>query len=74
MGRPGILAELKRNGWSLRSLSIANGYRPKSIENALRRPWPRGENIIAAAIGVAAEELWPDRYARRAERRERGAA
>jgi len=63
--RPAIIAALSRKGWSLRRLSLANGYSAKS-GLVLREPWRRAEEIIAAAIGVPAEEIWPDRYRSRA--------
>ncbi|WP_133822808.1 helix-turn-helix domain-containing protein [Rahnella sp. BIGb0236] len=30
--------------------------------NALARPWPKGEMIIAKTIGIEAKEIWPSRY------------
>lgn len=30
--------------------------------NALARPWPKGEMIIAETIGVDPKEIWPSRY------------
>ena len=60
--RPAIIAALSRKGLSLRGLSLANGYAAKSLGFALRQPWLRAEQIIAHAIGVSADEIWPDRY------------
>ena len=57
-----IKAALEKNGWSLRKLSEANGYAARTIGVALHRHWPRGEQIIAAAIGVKPEDIWPSRY------------
>ncbi|EEJ2444476.1 helix-turn-helix domain-containing protein [Salmonella enterica subsp. enterica serovar 13,23:y:e,n,z15] len=25
-------------------------------------PWPKGERLIAEALGVAPEKIWPSRY------------
>jgi Ner family transcriptional regulator len=72
--RPAIIAALSRKGWSLRGLSLANGYSAKSLGLALRQPWLRAEQIIAAAVGVEPETIWPDRYKSReafAQRRAR---
>ena len=63
-----IGAALKKCGWSLRRLSVHHGYSPTVVENAIRRSWPRGERLIAEAIGVPPEEIWPERYAARAEK------
>jgi len=63
-----IVAELRRAGWSLRRLSRARGYHPNALANALSRPWPKAEAIIAEAIGRKPEEIWPDRFAARASR------
>lgn len=57
-----IVAALRKRGWSLRRLSVHHGYSPTVLAVALRRPWPQGEEIIAATIGMTPPELWPDRY------------
>lgn len=42
-----------------------HGYAaPTTLTNALARPWPKGERIIAQAIGVSPAEIWPSRYAK----------
>lgn len=48
---------------SLRALSIRNGYSPNTLANVLRMPWPKAEKIVADAIGVKPETIWPTRYA-----------
>lgn len=58
-----IVAALRKRGWSLRRLSIAHGYAPNTISQAIHRPWPKGERVIADAIGVRAEDIWPSRAA-----------
>lgn len=65
---PTIIAALWNKRLSLRRLSIANNYSPGTLANAIRKDWPRGESIIAAAIGVEPSVIWPSRYARRAQR------
>ncbi|WP_082161037.1 helix-turn-helix domain-containing protein [Candidatus Competibacter denitrificans] len=57
-----VVAALRKAGWSLRKLSQALGYKPTTLSVALRRPWPKGERLIADAIGVPPEEIWPGRY------------
>ena len=60
--RADIKAALEKAGWSLRSLGKEYGYSPGSLKLALRKPWPKAEAIIAAAIGVKPWEIWPSRY------------
>ena len=57
-----ILAALKKKNISLASLSRSHGLSSSTLANALSRDWPRGELIIANAIGVQPHEIWPSRY------------
>lgn len=64
--RADIIAALHKAGWSLRQLSLQHGYSQAStLKNALDRPWRKGEQIIADAIGVPPEEIWAGRFAQR---------
>lgn len=65
--RADIVAALRKAGWSLRRLSRYHGYEAGSLGQALKRPWPRAERLIAEAIGVAPEAIWPTRYASRSQ-------
>lgn len=60
--RADILAAVRKKCGSLASLSRQHGLSSGTLGNALIRPWTKGENIIAAAIGFRAEEIWPSRY------------
>ncbi len=61
--RADIVASLRKAGWSLRRLSTHHGYStPGTLTTALDRPWPKGERLIANAIGVHPWEIWPSRY------------
>lgn len=60
--RADIKAALEKRGWTLRRLSQARGMAPTYLANALDRPVPRGEAIIAEVIGVPAQQIWPSRY------------
>ena len=66
--RADVVAALKKKGWSVRALSIEAGLAPDTLRVALQTSYPKGERIIAAAIGVKPEEIWPTRYAARAFR------
>jgi len=63
--RADIVAELKKKGWSIAALSRNAGLSTNTLKTALAVPYLNGEKIIAAAIGVSAEEIWPSRYAKR---------
>ncbi|MGH8426375.1 MAG: helix-turn-helix domain-containing protein [Gammaproteobacteria bacterium] len=65
-----IVAELRKAGWSLRKLAIHHGYKaPSTLKNAIAAPWPKGERLIAEAIGVKPQDIWPSRFAERARRK-----
>ncbi|MCW2477563.1 helix-turn-helix domain-containing protein [Candidatus Symbiopectobacterium sp. NZEC135] len=57
-----IIAAIKRRGTSLAALSRASGLASSTLANALTRRWPKGERLIAQAINVSPEEIWPSRY------------
>lgn len=57
-----IGAALKKKGLSFAALSRQNGLASSTLHNAIVRHWPKGEQIIANAIGVPPEEIWPSRY------------
>ncbi|MEJ0020934.1 MAG: helix-turn-helix transcriptional regulator [Acetobacteraceae bacterium] len=57
-----VLAALKKRGHSLAGLSVANGYHPTAAGKALKQPWPAIERLLADAIGVRPQEIWPSRY------------
>lgn len=58
-----IVAELRKAGWSLRKLAKHHGYKnPTTLGTAMARPWPKGERIIAEAVGTDPDKIWPSRY------------
>lgn len=58
-----VLAALRKAGWSLRQLALAHKYTDgNTLGEAKRRPFPKGERLIAGAIGVKPEMIWPTRY------------
>lgn len=60
--RADIIAELRKKGTTLASLSRNAGLNARTLNNALDRRYPKGERIIASAIGVEPAEIWPSRY------------
>lgn len=61
--RADIVAALRKAGTSLRKLAKQHGYAsPTTLIHAMDRPWPKGERLIAEAIGVHPATIWPVRY------------
>ena len=54
----------QKRGHSLAGLSVTHGYHPTAAGKALKQPWPAIEQLLAAAIGVTPQEIWPSRYDR----------
>lgn len=57
-----IIAALHKRGTSLARVSREAGLASPTLANALTRPWPRGEWLIAIALGLHPSEIWPARY------------
>ena len=57
-----VLAALKKRGHNLAGLSVANGYHPTAAGKALRQQWPAMEALVARAIGLPPQAIWPSRY------------
>lgn len=66
--RADILAELKKNGWSLRSLAAQGNVSYNTLKTVLDKPYPKMERLVANAIGVAPEVIWAKRFADRNRR------
>lgn len=56
-----VCAALRKRGTSLRKIAQANGY--THIQAVLTRPWWAVEHLVADALGLRADEIWPTRYA-----------
>ena len=57
-----IIAALRKKGTTLAAVSRAAGLGSSTLSNALARPWPKGEIIIAQALGIHPSIIWPSRY------------
>ena len=57
-----IIAGLRKKGTSLAEVSRRAGLASSTLANALIRHWPKGERLIAEALGIAPEQIWPSRY------------
>ncbi|MCL2895920.1 helix-turn-helix domain-containing protein [Brenneria tiliae] len=53
-----IIAALKKRGTSMAAVSRNAGLASSTLANAL----PKGERLIAEALGVEPEQIWPSRY------------
>ncbi|HTD05884.1 helix-turn-helix domain-containing protein [Undibacterium sp.] len=65
MHRADVVAALHKKGWSLRELSRQSGLSDGTLKSALDRPYLKAEGIIAAALDMAPQDIWPQRYAKR---------
>jgi Ner family transcriptional regulator len=57
-----IIAGLRKKGTSLAAVSRKAGLASSTLANALTRRWPKGERLIAEALGITPEQIWPSRY------------
>ncbi|TQI78452.1 Nlp family transcriptional regulator [Serratia fonticola] len=57
-----VIAALKKKGTTLAAVSREAGLSSSTLANALSRPWPKGEWLIADALSVHPAEIWPSRY------------
>ncbi|EOF6202657.1 helix-turn-helix domain-containing protein [Salmonella enterica] len=57
-----IVAGLKKKRTSLAAVSRKAGLASSTLANTLNRHWPKGESLIAEALGVTPEQIWPSRY------------
>lgn len=57
-----IIAALKKRGTSVAGVSRKAGLASATLSNVLSRSWPRGEKLIADALDISPEIIWPSRY------------
>ncbi|WP_315902134.1 helix-turn-helix domain-containing protein [Serratia liquefaciens] len=60
--RADVVAEVRKKGTSLSALGRKNGLSSHTLKNALDKHYPHAEVIIATAIGLNPEDIWPSRY------------
>ncbi|EBJ4738096.1 transcriptional regulator [Salmonella enterica] len=65
-----IIAALHKRGTSMAAVSREAGLASSTLANALSRPWPKGEWLIARALNVHPAEIWPGRYEEEGELRQ----
>lgn len=59
-----IRYQLNVDGTSLADVAKEHGIDRRNLYKARRDPFPRVEKILADAVGVTPQELFPDRYNR----------
>lgn len=57
-----IKAAIWKRGMNITRLAKLHNLQPAACREALIRGNLMGEQVIASFLGVAARELWPDRY------------
>ena len=58
-----IKAEIRKRGYTMTELALANGMAKQSIGEAIRvRSSARAEKIIADLLEMKPREIWPSRY------------
>lgn len=57
-----IIAGLRKRGTTLAAVSRKEGLASSTLGNALKKRWPKGERLIAQALGISPAEIWPSRY------------
>ncbi|MEN0616584.1 helix-turn-helix transcriptional regulator [Klebsiella indica] len=57
-----IIAALHKCGTSMAVVSREAELASSTLANALSRPWPKGEWLIATSLNVYPATIWPTRY------------
>jgi len=57
-----ITYRLYDRGTSYDRISREHHYSRTAAQMAIKLPWPKMERLIAEAIGVTPQEIWPSRY------------
>ncbi|MBB1200608.1 transcriptional regulator [Enterobacteriaceae bacterium 89] len=57
-----IIAALRKRGTNLAKVSREAGLASSTLANALNRPWPKGEWLIANTLKIHPSVIWPSRY------------
>ena len=57
-----IKYQLNLSDLSLRKLALSKGVKPQTISKCRHIPYPKMEKVLADAVGLKPQELFPDRY------------
>lgn len=61
-----VIAALRKRGTSLRQIALQNDY--SHIQRVLTSPWLAAEQLVAKALDMKPEDVWPSRYLNPADR------
>jgi len=68
-----VRGRLVEMGVTLRDIERSAGAPMDSIRTALVRGFPKGEVLIADALGIPKEQIWPSRWEKRRQQQEKKA-
>jgi Ner family transcriptional regulator len=57
-----VVAAVRKLNMSLQRLSRVNGLHNSTLGQALYKPYPKSERIIADFLGLKVQQIWPTRY------------
>ena len=60
--RAWVKYQVQLQGRSMAQLAADHGVKRATLYQTFQRPYPRMEAIIADAVGLTPQELWPERY------------
>jgi Ner family transcriptional regulator len=66
--RAWIKYQLELRGTTLGKLAASKGLSRTTVNKALAVPYPKMERVIALALGLTPQQLWPERYDETGER------
>lgn len=57
-----VVAAVRKLNMSLQRLSRLNGLHQSTLGQALYKPYPKSERIIAEFLNLNVQQIWPNRY------------
>ena len=57
-----IKAAVRKRGWTLKGLARDHGLPLNACQQACAQPRYHGEQVIAEALGIPAQRIWPSRF------------
>lgn len=57
-----LVAAVKKSGTSFQRLSRLHGFGQGTLSQAVYRPYPKCEGIIASHLNTTPQAIWPSRY------------
>ena len=57
-----IKSAIRKSGQTCEGLAVQSGYERSAVRVALRRSWPKVEQIIARHLRLSPWDIWPSRY------------